>query len=496
MDSTFGLELSTVTSLPAHTDNYDSDLDNYVTSRARALLHEDPPITVGPRNVQELFEFMSLELVKIFSTDKEYQKFLAFHGEAAKDILDLLQKMLDHGPIKRRKLFYVALVRLCRKSADVPRCFTPQNVSPEYMAQTRGGHGDIYKGVFEKSGQIRDGKNDDKTVLCLKRLETSSGSHSIDSEAQKHRLVKTFIREAVTWGQLLHPNILPFFGIYRPVGNPNAGLYLVSPWVENGHILNFLGSKDTQQQADRPRLISGIANGLKYLHDNGVVHGNLKCSDILVVAEKNQTLITDFGLAYVSDAAGLNGDAYSSTRLVADPGRDTFVAPEHRNNKERRTCASDMFNFGLVCYQIFTTPSVSGVPDVRSIHRQILDEHYDDVIQRPKGPEFDNRKLTDEIWNQIVKCLSVKPEDRPGASDIVGSLPQYDPEFKKLWKHPSESRDGFDTSSRRHDDILVKAYERMQTPFSLPSMKMEELCHDSKGKTRKFKKWFLRKNKD
>ncbi|KAG6826410.1 hypothetical protein H0H92_015904 [Tricholoma furcatifolium] len=405
---------------------------------------------------------LSKALLKIFSDPKRYETFLKYEGEAAQDVLDFLQKYLDFGYAspKFRQIVYVALVRLCRKSHVAPRCFYFSAV--DYQAPNpwlKGRRGDLYKGSL---------KNVD---VCLKRLEL--GDESPTNRETRKTIEKAFTREAVTWGQLKHPNILPFLGIYKPSKALSPGFYLVSPWVAQD-ILKFLLEKSTEPgwQFDRRRLVLGIAAGLKHLHENGVVHGNFKCSDVLVDA-MNQALITDFGLAYVSDVTGINEGNHSSTRQTADPDRISFVAPEHFGNKERRTCASDVFNFGLVCYQIFTTPSIRGVCHVHDLQKQILNK---EVIQLPQEPEVEQRGLTLELRTLLLKCLSVNPGDRPTMIDIVQrlELATHVQTFEQLWL--SNKRESFTTSSG-NDDTVVKICRRLAERFpdlELPPVPKEE----------------------
>jgi serine/threonine protein kinase len=56
-------------------------------------------------------------------------------------------------------------------------------------------------------------------------------------------------REALVWRQLSHPNLLPFFGLYFLENR----LCLVSPWMENGHIMDFL--RDASPDHDRLALV-------------------------------------------------------------------------------------------------------------------------------------------------------------------------------------------------------------------------------------------------
>jgi serine/threonine protein kinase len=99
--------------------------------------------------------------------------------------------------------------------------------------------------------------------------------------------LQEFGHEAIIWRQLSHPNLLPFFGLYYLENR----LCLVSPWMSNGHIIAFL--KNAPPDTDRVSLVGTVSNntfecltimrqmldvamGVKYLHENRIVHGDLK----------------------------------------------------------------------------------------------------------------------------------------------------------------------------------------------------------------------------
>lgn len=104
--------------------------------------------------------------------------------------------------------------------------------------------------------------------------------------------VQEIAREAVIWRQLFHPNVLPFYGIYNLNDDP-LRVCLISPWMENGNIVDFL---KRVPDANRTWLVRAtvrvyvqgdinyvdqvreIAQGLEYLHtmEPVVVHGDLK----------------------------------------------------------------------------------------------------------------------------------------------------------------------------------------------------------------------------
>lgn len=70
----------------------------------------------------------------------------------------------------------------------------------------------------------------------LLQVTLSSQSESGDSLTKG---TQEFSCEAVIWRQLCHPNVLPFYGVYHLADN-SARVCLVSPWMENGNIVDFL----------------------------------------------------------------------------------------------------------------------------------------------------------------------------------------------------------------------------------------------------------------
>lgn len=51
--------------------------------------------------------------------------------------------------------------------------------------------------------------------------------------------LQSFAREAILWSQLEHPNVLPFYGLYR-LGDQSDRVCLVSPWMDNGNVSEYI----------------------------------------------------------------------------------------------------------------------------------------------------------------------------------------------------------------------------------------------------------------
>ncbi|KAJ6574514.1 hypothetical protein B0H19DRAFT_934461, partial [Mycena capillaripes] len=153
------------------------------------------------------------KLISLLSDSATYKQFLSCRNAAAQNLLDLLQDVT-------RPFLLRALLRLSRVSGQHPRCFALPDLRKVGEQVAAGNFSDLWKGTV--SGR-------DVSVKVMRLFQTS------DIEA----LLKEFSREALIWRQLCHPNLLPFCGLYYL----DRRLCLVSPWMENGNILNYLRNK-------------------------------------------------------------------------------------------------------------------------------------------------------------------------------------------------------------------------------------------------------------
>ncbi|KAG6896477.1 hypothetical protein C0992_008013 [Termitomyces sp. T32_za158] len=390
---------------------------------------------------------------KITLNFEKYTKFLSYRSDAAQDLLDLLQKLLDHAVLEPqfRVILCVALVRLCRKSELCPRCFSITDVHVESTAYlSNGGFGDIYMA-----------KHNDRDV-CVKAVRIDQASDRLVREKVTFCFSSSglalnikdqaFSREAAVWGQLSHPNILPFYGIHR-LENHNGNLCLVSPWMHNGNIREFL-KPASRSQRNRIPLISDVASGIKYLHENGVVHGDLKSLNILVT-ELERACLADFGLSSVRESSGFVG---LSSRQ-AEGGTLGFEAPEIVDSESERTTMSDTFAFGLVCFEIFTGELPLG-GGKRAAFKILAGKRP--VRPNSQNQVFVQRGLTDKIWGLMERCWSQSPEDRPTAIQILKELPPTEADMPSdNWEWTRTQRPGFKTSVDQMDPTIANALEHL-----------------------------------
>jgi len=214
--------------------------------------------------------------------------------------------------------------------------------------------------------------------------------------------------ELPSWAELLHQNILPFYGIVTDLG---PRLYMVSPWQENGNLLDYVKNNP---QTDKNHLLCGSAAGLSYIHSRGVVHGSVKCKNVLV-SHEGEPQICDFGIARIVEE--VNDNTTSKTISSGDFVR--YSAPELlKNSGSTATTHSDTFSFAMLILECVTEkiPFPTLFRDAAVIHARISKEQ---CPPRPDGPDQKNR-VSDALWDLMKRCWSTKLDGRPTMENVHG----------------------------------------------------------------------------
>ena len=189
-----------------------------------------------------------------------------------------------------------------------------------------------------------------------------------------------FRQEARTHRRLIHPSIVPILDVGEV---PASGLtYLVMELVEGPDLGNVLEEYDRLGSADAARLLAPIARALDYSHGQGVIHRDVKPSNILlrrvadsapggvltsVFGEPVVPLLSDFGIARALDAPDLT----SAGRTIGTP---TYMSPEQSADSHELDGRSDLYSLGAVFFRCVvgrppfggTTTQISARPCLRS----------------------------------------------------------------------------------------------------------------------------------
>ena len=157
---------------------------------------------------------------------------------------------------------------------------------------------------------------------------------------QDPRFRERFRREAQTVAALRHPNIL----VVYDWGEQDGTAYLVSELVEGGTLADRLGTPLTCEQS--LQFLRPVASALDYAHERGVVHRDVKPSNVLLHPDGTPVL-ADFGVARM-----LEGSAFLTSAGVL-VGTPAYMAPEVLDEGEAGPSV-DLYALGVMLYEMLT----------------------------------------------------------------------------------------------------------------------------------------------
>ena len=214
-------------------------------------------------------------------------------------------------------------------------------------------------------------------------------------------LRKLFVKEARALAQLTHPNIVAVYDVGEVDGLP----FIVMEHVAGSSLKQRIERSGALPLADAVRLTDEIANGLAFAHSRGIIHADLKPSNILLDLN-DQPKICDFGIARTP------AEDSDSPQLFATA---LYVAPERVEGRPA-SVASDVYGLGLVVYEMLV-----GKPPFTSGNAAVL--LRDHVVRPPVPPSHLRPSLPKEVDSIVLKALAKDPALRyHKATDIGDAL--------------------------------------------------------------------------
>ncbi|KAG8963598.1 hypothetical protein FRC03_002793 [Tulasnella sp. 419] len=253
---------------------------------------------------------------------------------------------------------------------------------------SQGGNSDIFLGALRVDKR--------KIKVACKTLRISNHNWQSGMSLEEH-LQKRFYREILSWKKLQHPNIVPLLGFamssyLRPS--------LISPWFENGTVTEYLRLNPS---GNRLLLLFDVIRGLDYLHEDRLIHGDLKADNILVDST-GKASIADFGISkFMEEVHQIN--AFSTGGDFR--GNIRFSSPEVLMD-DVKTLKSDVWAFGCVAIQIMTNDPPYSQVDDGTVALKIM------AGEPPRCCEdsvFASGNL--ELWSEVQLCWSLQPAQRP-----------------------------------------------------------------------------------
>jgi hypothetical protein len=156
--------------------------------------------------------------------------------------------------------------------------------------------------------------------------------------------VERFLREIETAANLNHPHILPV----HDSGEAEGFLFFVMPYVEAESLRELLDREGPLPIPEARRIAASVALALDHAHRRGVIHRDVKPSNILL--QDGEPLLADFGIAFAQDPSG--GPRLTHAGLVL--GTPGYMSPEQVSGEHDVDGRTDVYSLGCVLYEMLT----------------------------------------------------------------------------------------------------------------------------------------------
>ena len=285
-------------------------------------------------------------------------------------------------------------------------------------------------GRYEVVGELGQGamgivyKAKDPLIDRIVAIKTISLNLAMD---EKEEYEARFYQEAKAAGRLSHPNIVTVYD----VGKSGDVAYIAMEFLEGRELREILDEGKRLPVDQVLDIVVQVALGLAYAHEHGIVHRDVKPSNIMVVRD-GHVKITDFGIARMASAS-----VRTQTGMVL--GSPKYMSPEQVMGKltDQR---SDIFSLGVMLYEMLTGQAPFAGENVNAIMYQVMNtvppppatlnpsvpgmlnfivakalaKGLDDRYQSAKEFANDLRACRDTLPRTSVQAEAVKPKPAPG----------------------------------------------------------------------------------
>ncbi|KPA86484.1 protein kinase putativeMAP kinase kinase-like protein [Leptomonas pyrrhocoris] len=238
---------------------------------------------------------------------------------------------------------------------------------------------------------------------------------SIDDDDTRRR----FQREVNIVAGCNHPNIIRIKGVF--FDGPFA--YILLPYYHRGSLRTQLGKEEPMSWVTVQDMFRQLASGVAYLHERGIVHADIKPSNIMI-ADDGRPVISDFGIAKDHGPLGVADITLTTTVTNTNTGAGItgtmqYMAPEQLlrdpvSKKSKSTCLSDMWALGVTMLEVSMQNAFFHDPALGKPTLPLLmpDQQRIEVPAKLVGGD---EKLAEAISYTLV----ANPADRATAYDLL-----------------------------------------------------------------------------
>jgi serine/threonine-protein kinase len=227
--------------------------------------------------------------------------------------------------------------------------------------------------------------------VAIKFLRAEAG----DSEGRAR-----FLREVRVAASLSHPNVVRVYDAGEEAGR----LFLVTELVRGPSIADVLKRRGRLTFRQAVLVTDRVLGALGAAHDQGLVHRDVKPSNILIADDDRTVKLTDFGLAKSLQEAG-----NAVTRPGQVVGTPMYLAPERSEGRDA-VPASDLYSLGIVLFEMLV-----GRPPFKA--RNLLELAV--AHQQAPVPPINRRDVPEALETVMLTALARDPAARPPSAQAM-----------------------------------------------------------------------------
>lgn len=240
-----------------------------------------------------------------------------------------------------------------------------------------GGMSSVFRAVHVETGH----------EVALKVLPTAM--------ARNTTILKRFVAEVRSAADLQHPNIVQIYDR----GSDDGRFYLVLEYVQGGDLHEYVQHNGPLNAEEAVGLIIQVARGLEYAASRGVIHRDVKPSNVLRTPD-GEAKIIDLGLALRPEA-----EDERVTREGTTVGTVDYMAPEQARDSRATSFQSDIYSLGCTLHYLLTgLPPYPGGDITEKLTRHARNPPPDVLATRPDLPPA--------VGTVLRRMMAKKPEER------------------------------------------------------------------------------------
>jgi len=246
-----------------------------------------------------------------------------------------------------------------------------------------GGMGKVFKARHQKLNRI----------VALKVIKSEHTAN--DSAARR------FAREIEVAAKLSHPNVIQAFD----ADQHGDDCFFVMEYVEGIDLSCLVRKNGPLPVAQGCDCIRQAALGLQHAHERGMIHRDVKPSNLLLTARDGVIKVLDLGLARPTQTEGAQDLSSTLTQVGAIIGTPDFISPEQSRSARTADGRADLYSLGCTFYYLLTgqVPFPGG-----NITEKLLKHHLD----TPKPLPLLRPDVPAAVAGVVERLMAKRPEDR------------------------------------------------------------------------------------